>query len=85
MEYVSGSLKLRLDTEALVSDAFVLNARALPNEVRDQVVDDVTRAWRWSGFEIQLVEPFDWDSVAMRPPAEPHRKRESYRVGNEES
>ncbi len=83
MEYVSGSLTLHLDTEALVSDAFVLNARALPNEVRDRVVDDVTRAWRWSGFEIQVVEPFDWDSVAMRLPAERRRKRERYRAEHE--
>jgi len=68
MEYVSGTLTLRLDTEALATSAFVLNPRDLPEDVRDTVVGDVTRAWQWSGFEIQVVGPFDWDSVAMRPP-----------------
>ena len=68
MEYVSGTLKLRLDTEALATPAFVLNPRTLPDDIRDRVISDVTRAWQWSGFEVQVVGPFDWDSVAIRPP-----------------
>jgi hypothetical protein len=70
MEYVSGTLELRLDTEALATPAFVLNPRTLPDDIREQVIADVTRAWRWSGFEVQVAEPFDWNSVAIRPPEE---------------
>jgi hypothetical protein len=54
-----------------VDDAFLLDARGLPDEVRLRVVDDVTRAWRRSRFEIRLVAPsFDWDSAdeTERPP-----------------
>jgi hypothetical protein len=68
MEYVSGTLILRLDTEALPTPAFVLNPRTLPDDTRDRVIEDVTRAWRWSGFEIQVAGPFEWGSVAVRPP-----------------
>jgi hypothetical protein len=54
MEYVNGTVTLRLDTEALATPAFVLDPRELPDDVRDRVIGDVTRAWRWSGFEVQV-------------------------------
>lgn len=35
---------------------------------RTRVVANIERAFTACGYEPQMHEPFDWDSVAMRPP-----------------
>jgi hypothetical protein len=57
MEYVSGEVTLDLNAEALATPAFVLYLRGIPEDLRDRVVDDVTRAWRWAGFEVETIDP----------------------------
>lgn len=57
MEYVSRSLTLDLDAEALASRGFVLYLRGIPEDVRERVVSDVTRAWLWAGFDVETIGP----------------------------
>jgi len=48
-----------------------------PEEVsekdRDRIADNIKRAFEACGYELQVHEPFDWTSVALRPPDERHR------------
>lgn len=57
MEYVSRSLTLDLDAEALASRGFVLYLHGIPEDVRERVVSDVTRAWLWAGFDVETIGP----------------------------
>jgi hypothetical protein len=57
MEYVSGSVTLELDAEALATRGFMLYLRGIPEDVRERVVGDVTRAWRWAGFDVETIGP----------------------------
>lgn len=50
------------------------------DEDRDRIVDNIKRAFLACGYELEVPEPFDWGSVAVRPPegrrlrhAPPHR------------
>lgn len=55
MEYVSDSGTLAIDAETLATRGFVIYTRDLPADLRDRVVADVTRAWRWAGFDIETI------------------------------
>ena len=55
MEYVRAGVKLLLDAEALATQGFVLYLRGIPEDIRDRVVADVSRAWRWAGFDVETV------------------------------
>jgi hypothetical protein len=57
MEYVSDSVTLDVDAEAPATQGFVLYLAGIPEEHREQIVDDVTRAWRWAGFDVQTLGP----------------------------
>jgi hypothetical protein len=57
MEYVRGSLRLDLDAEALSTSGFVIYLRGIPEDLREQVVADVTRAWKWAGFDVETIGP----------------------------
>jgi hypothetical protein len=57
MEYVSGPMTLDIDAEALATRAFVLYPNRLPDSLRERVVADVTRAWKWAGFDIEVIAP----------------------------
>jgi hypothetical protein len=57
MEYVSGSVTLDLDAEALGTRGSVLYLRGIPEDVRERVVGDATRAWRWAGFDVETIGP----------------------------
>jgi len=56
LEYVRGQLRLDLDAEALASPGFVIYPGDVPDELREQVLDDVTRAWRWAGFSVETLD-----------------------------
>src|SRR3954462_14804718 len=57
MEYVSDAVTLDIDAEALATRGFVLYPNHLPDDLRERVVADVTRAWRWAGFDIETIVP----------------------------
>ena len=57
MKYVSGSVTLDFDAEALATQGFVLYTSDIPVDLRERVVDDVTRAWSWAGFDVQTIKP----------------------------
>jgi hypothetical protein len=40
---------------------------------RDRIASNIKRAFEVCGYELQVQEPFDWESVAMRPPNERHK------------
>jgi hypothetical protein len=40
---------------------------------RDQIAANIKRAFEFCGYELQIQEPFDWTSVAIRPPNERHK------------
>ena len=37
---------------------------------RDQIASNIKRAFVTCGYELEVQEPFDWTTVAMRPPEE---------------
>lgn len=37
---------------------------------REQIVENIKRAFDACGYRLQVAEPFDWSSVAVRPPGE---------------
>jgi hypothetical protein len=57
MEYVSGSVRLDLDTEALATRGFVIYLRGIPEDLRQRVVADVTRAGKWAGYDVETIGP----------------------------
>lgn len=57
MEYVSDSVTLDLEAEALATQGFVLYPAGIPEDHRERVVADVTRAWRWAGFDVETLGP----------------------------
>jgi len=54
MEYVENGQVLRLDSEALASKAFIVYAQSLPAAQRTDIADNITRAWRSMGFDVQV-------------------------------
>jgi hypothetical protein len=40
---------------------------------RDRIASNIKRAFEFCGYELQVHEPFDWTSVAMRRPHERHK------------
>lgn len=56
MEYVEGGESLHVDSEALAIPAFVVYARSLPPDARTRIIDNLGRAWRSCGFDVQVQE-----------------------------
>ena len=56
MEYVEADISLHVDSEAMATQAFVVYPQSLPTDSRIQIIDNLTRAWRSSGFDIQVQE-----------------------------
>ena len=54
MEYVEADMSLHVDSEAMATRAFVVYAQSLPTDSRINIIDNLTRAWRSSGFDIQV-------------------------------
>jgi predicted NAD/FAD-binding protein len=40
---------------------------------RDQIADNIKRAFEACGYELQVQGPFDWSSVALRSPNKRHK------------
>jgi hypothetical protein len=54
MEYVEGGKSLHVDSEAQAIPAFVVYAQSRPADAGTSVIDNLRRAWRSSGFDIQF-------------------------------
>ena len=87
MRYTEGLRSVRIDSEvggtstptiAMFKDSIrVWEAPDYPEPVtdadRDRIVANIQRAFHACGYELHVQEPFDWSSVALRPPSERHK------------
>jgi len=85
MRYTEGTRSVWIDSEVLARPRAVAMAKGTirfwegpePDVVsekdRDRIANNVKRAFEACGYELQVHEPFDWTSVALRPPDERHR------------
>ena len=54
MEYAEADRQLQIDAEALAPRAFVVHADCLPEDDRTRVMDNLTRAWTWAGYQVEV-------------------------------
>jgi hypothetical protein len=85
LRYTEGGRAIWVDSEVLAKPGAIAFAVASirfwegddPSEVsnrdRVRVADNIARALRACGYEVEVQEPFDWSSVALRPPEERRR------------
>jgi len=85
MRYREGTRSVWIDSEVLAKPKAIAMFKETirfweepePREVsakdRDRITNNVKRAFEACGYELQVHEPFDWTSVALRPPNERHR------------
>jgi hypothetical protein len=83
MQYCEGDRSVRIDSEVLATPRamamFKESIRAWegpdPGEVspadRDRIAGNIKRAFDACGYDLQVQGPFDWASVALRPPHRP--------------
>jgi len=82
MRYFEGARSVWIDSEVLAKPRAIALAKTSirfwegsdPDEVseedRERIVNNIQRAFEACGYELQVHGPFDWDSVALRPPGE---------------
>jgi hypothetical protein len=80
LRYTEGTRSVWIDSEVLATPgAIVMSKTSIrfwegpdPGEVgtedRDRIADNMKRAFEACGYELQINEPFDWSTVALRPP-----------------
>jgi len=87
MRYAEGCRSVEIDSEvggtstpaiAMFKDSIrVWATHNYPEPVtdsdRDRIVANIRRAFAACGRELHVQEPFDWSSVAIRPPNEHHK------------
>jgi hypothetical protein len=85
LRYTEGERSVWIDSEVLAKPRAITMSKPSirfwegpePGEVsaedRDRIADNVKRAFEACGTELQVQGPFDWGSVAMRPPGERHK------------
>lgn len=85
LRYTEGAQSVWIDSEVLAKPRAITMAKGTirfwegpqPGEVSsadtDRIASNIKRAFEACGYELQVQEPFDWDSVALRPPNERHR------------
>jgi hypothetical protein len=90
VEYSERGRSVWLDSEVLAAKAIMISTPSakvwmdpdhpepLSDADRARVAANIERAFRACGYEPEMHGPFDWDSVAMRPPHERNAKRERY-------
>lgn len=83
MQYTEGKRSVWIDSEVLATPRaiamFKETIRAWegpdPGEVsateRDRIAGNIKRAFDACCYDLQVQEPFDWGSVALRPPHQP--------------
>lgn len=84
MRYTEGGRSVWINSEVLVNGAIAMAKGTIrfwegpePDEVsgedRERIANNIKRAFEARGRELEVHEPFDWSSVAMRPPHERHK------------
>jgi hypothetical protein len=85
LRYIEGDRSVWIDSEVLAKPGAVSlfkdsikvwegeGAGPVSTADRDRIACNIKRAFKFCGYELQVQEPFDWASVAMRPPNERHR------------
>lgn len=85
LRYSEGERSVWIDSEVLASPNGIVLAKGSirfwegqdPGEIseqdRDRIAANIKRAFDARGYELQVQEPFDWSSVALRPPNERHK------------
>jgi hypothetical protein len=80
MRYIEGERSVWVDSEMLAEPASVVmnpaSMRAwegpdpapVGNADRERVTANIKRAFDACGYKLEVSEPFDWDSVALRRP-----------------
>lgn len=80
MRYTEGDRSVWIDSEVLAKPRAIAASWSsirvwegpAPSEVgpedRDRIVKNLKRAFEVCGYELHVQEPFDWGSVALRPP-----------------
>jgi hypothetical protein len=83
MRYTEGSRSVSIDSEVLAKPRAIAMFKesirtwegpepgAVIATERDQIVANIKRAFMACGYELEVQEPFDWSTVAMRRPGEP--------------
>jgi hypothetical protein len=85
LRYTEGTRSVWIDSEVLAKPRTIAMSKKTirfwegpePGEVsekdRDRIANNIKRAFEACGYELQVHEPFDWTSVALRPPDERHK------------
>ena len=85
LRYIEGDRSVWIDSEvlakpgamALFKDSIKMweGKRSGPVSTadRDRIASNIKRAFEFCGYELQIQEPFDWTSVAIRPPDERYK------------
>jgi hypothetical protein len=85
MRYSEGPRFVLIDSEVLATPRTMAMAKesirvwegvqpeAVSVDDRDRIANNIRRAFEACGYVLEVHGPFDWDSVALRPPNERHR------------
>src|SRR4051812_5373122 len=93
LRYIEGDHSVWIDSEVLATPrGIVMHAPSArvwegpePREVsdaeRERLVSNIKRAFAACAYDLEVLGPFDWHSVAMHRPEERERKRRAYEEG----
>jgi hypothetical protein len=82
LRYTEGTRSVRIDSEVLAAPRGIAmfkpsirtwegpEPRTVTGAERDQIASNIKRAFEACGYELEVQGPFDWTTVAMRPPDE---------------
>jgi hypothetical protein len=85
LRYTEGTRSVWINSETLAKPkAIAMSTKSIrfwegpePGEIsekdRDRITNNIKRAFDAWGYELEVHEPFDWSSVAMRAPDEHHK------------
>ncbi len=83
MQYTEGERSVWIDSEVLATPRAIAMFKetirawegpdpgAVSATERDRIAGNIKRAFDACGYDLHVQEPFDWDSVALRPPHQP--------------
>jgi hypothetical protein len=82
LRYTEGARSVWIDSEVLARPKAIAISKAtirvwegpepgaVSEQERDRIARNIQRAFEACGYEPHVQEPFDWSSVALRPPNE---------------
>jgi hypothetical protein len=93
IRYSEGSRSVRMDSEVMTAPKTIVLSKGsirfwegdVPGRVsdadRERIAANCKRAFDACGYVLNVSEPLDWDSIAMRRPEERARKRRAFDEG----